>query len=386
MTEKAGIRVAVVGLGFGAEFVPIYLRHPNVAAVAICDQDATRLNETGDRFRISHRLRTFEEAIACPDLDAVHLVTGIPLHAEQSVAVLESGKHCACTVPMATSIEGLRAVVAAQRKSGRNYMMMETAVYTRHYLYVKAMLEHGDMGAIQFLRGAHYQDMEDWPPYWAGLPPMHYATHAVAPLLALAGRRAASVCCFGSGRMRPELMQQYGNPFPIETAILRLEGADIAAEVTRSLFHTAKAYLESFAVLCEKASFEWAVTDDSLPVLHRMGELRPGRGRPVTVAQVEPPDRADLLPPSIARFTRRTVYDESDPHLSFLQGGGHHGSHPHLVHEFVMSIVEQRQPWIDAITAANWTAPGICAHESAMSGGRQVQVPCFAEDGRSSGQ
>jgi predicted dehydrogenase len=386
MAEKSSIRVAVVGLGFGAEFVPIYLHHPNVASVVICDQDATRLNETGDRFRISHRLRSFEEVLASPDLDAVHLVTGIPLHAEQSVAVLESGKHCACTVPMATSIEGLRAVVAAQRKSGRNYMMMETAVYTRHYLYVKVMLERGDMGAMQFLRGAHYQDMEDWPPYWAGLPPMHYATHAVAPLLALAGRRAASVCCFGSGRMRPALMQQYGNPFPIETAILRLEGTDVAAEVTRSLFHTAKAYLESFDVLCERVSFEWAITDDSLPVLHRMVRARPDQGGAVTVEQVEPPDRADLLPPSIARFTRRTVYDESDPHLSFLQGGGHHGSHPHLVHEFVMSIVEQRQPRIDAITAANWTAPGICAHESAMSGGSQVQVPCFAEEERASGQ
>jgi hypothetical protein len=156
--------------------------------------------------------------------------------------------------------------------------------------------------------------------------------------------------------------------------------------VTRSLFHTAKAYLESFAVLCERVSFEWAITDESLPVLHRMGDIRSGRGRPVTVAQVEPPDRADLLPPAIARFTKQTVYDESDPHLSFLQGGGHHGSHPHLVHEFVMSIVEQRPPWIDAITAANWTAPGICAHESAMNGGRQVQVPCFAEDVRSPGQ
>ncbi len=382
MADRTGLRVAVVGLGFGAEFVPIYLHHPDVASVAICDQDATRLNEVGDRFRVAHRLRNFEEVTASPDLDAVHLVTGIPLHAEQSVAVLESGKHCACTVPMATSIEELRAIVAAQRKSGRNYMMMETAVYTRHFLYVKAMLERGDMGAIQFLRGAHYQDMETWPPYWAGLPPMHYATHAVAPLLALAGRRVESLHCFGSGRMRPELVQPYGNPFPIETAIMRLEGTDVAVEVTRSLFHTAKAYLESFDVLGERASFEWAVTDDSPPVLHRIHELRPGRGRPVTVEQVEPPDRADLLPLPIARFTRRTVYDESDPHLSSLQGGGHHGSHPHLVHEFVMSIVEQRPPRIDAITAAHWTAPGICAHESAMDGGRHVQVPCFDEEER----
>ena len=92
----------------------------------------------------------------------------------------------------------------------------------------------------------------------------------------------------------------------------------------------------------------------------------------------QPQDRADLLPPSVGRHTSRFVYEEGEQHLSFEQGGGHHGSHPHMVHEFVRSIVEQRQPWIDAVTAANWTAVGICAHESAMADGREVIVPGFA--------
>jgi hypothetical protein len=55
----------------------------------------------------------------------------------------------------------------------------------------------------------------------------------------------------------------------------------------------------------------------------------------------------------------------------------HSGSHPHLVHEFVRSIVEDRAPLIDAVTAATWTAPGICGHESAMRGGEGVEVPDF---------
>ena len=37
--DKESIKVAVVGLGFGAEFVPIYLDHPNVESVMICDSD-----------------------------------------------------------------------------------------------------------------------------------------------------------------------------------------------------------------------------------------------------------------------------------------------------------------------------------------------------------
>ena len=57
--------------------------------------------------------------------------------------------------------------------------------------------------------------------------------------------------------------------------------------------------------------------------------------------------------------------------------GGHGGSHPHLVHEFVRSIVEGRKPRIDEVTAANWTAAGICAHASAMQGGARVIIPDF---------
>jgi predicted dehydrogenase len=280
---------------------------------------------------------------------------------------------------MATSIDDLRAIVAAQRASQKQYMMMETAVYTREFLFTRDMLDRGEFGQIQFLRGAHYQDMENWPAYWMGLPPMYYATHAVAPLLALAGTRAARVHCFGSGKMRSELHEQYGNPYPVETAIFQLEGGELAAEVTRTLFHTARAYTESFNVYAENASFEWQQIEAEEPVLFRMAPLEAGRGRPISTSRVDVPDRQDLLPAEIRRFTRRGVYDEANLHQSFLQGGGHGGSHPHLVHEFVSSIHEDRAPAINAVTAANWTAAGICAHESAMNGGVLVEIPRFDE-------
>jgi len=374
--DQGKLRVAVVGLGFGAEFVPIYLDHPDVRSVAACDSDPARLDSAARRFGIKKLFGDLADVVQSDEIDAVHLVSGIPDHARQAIAVLRSGKHCACTVPMATSIADLEAILAAVRESGRTYMMMETAVYTRQFIYAKELRDQGEFGRIQFLRGAHYQDMERWPPYWAGLPPMWYATHAVSPLLALAETRATRVHCFGSGEMREELRTQYGNPYPVETAIYQLEAPGLCAEVTRSLFHCARPYMESFTVYGEDACYEWQMEDEH-PVLFRMSPVVPGEKRTQTVEHPEPPDRADLLPPSIGRYTKRFVYGEDARHLSFEQGGGHHGSHPHMVHEFVRSIVERRQPWIDAVTAANWTAAGICAHESALAGGREVLVPKF---------
>jgi hypothetical protein len=108
-----------------------------------------------------------------------------------------------------------------------------------------------------------------------------------------------------------------------------------------------------------------------------MSPVEPGSTRQVQSERPAPPDRADLLPEPVRKYTSRFVYNNPKTHLSFKQGGGHHGSHPHLVHEFVRSIIEDRAPWIDAGTAANWTAAGICAHESAMRGGAEVVIPNF---------
>jgi predicted dehydrogenase len=246
--QHSKISVAVAGLGFGAEFVPIYKDHPDVAAVAVCDKNEERLKAVGEKFNIKRQYRTVDEVLAAKDIDAVHLVSGIPDHAPQALAVLKAGKHCACTVPMATRLKDLQAIIAAQKKSGKNYMMMETAVYTRQFFFARGLERNGEFGLIQFLRGAHYQDMECWPAYWMGLPPMWYATHAVSPLLCLAGARAVRVRCLGSGTMRKELQAQYGNPFPVETAIFELDKPGLSAEVTRSLFHCARPYMESFAV------------------------------------------------------------------------------------------------------------------------------------------
>jgi len=373
--RECKLRIAVVGLRFGGAFAPIYHAHPDVEHVAICDSDESLLHAYGTKFGFESKYTDVGDILRSDEYDAVHLVTPIPLHAKQSVDVLNAGKHCACTVPMATTLQELREIVEAQRRSGKNYMMMETAVYTYQFLFAEQMREAGEFGRIQFLRGAHYQDMENWPEYWKGLPPMHYATHAISPLLALAESRATKVHCFGSGVMREELKAKYGNPYPVETAIFQLARNNLSAEVTRTLFETSRGYMESFNVYGENQSLEWHMEDEPL-VLFRMSESGNGGGRNITCERVTPPSRPDLLPPELARYiTHQTDLDPGNPHQSVLQGNGHHGSHPHLVHEFVRSIVERRKPRVDAETAANWTAAGICAHESAMNGGKEVYIP-----------
>ncbi len=370
MSQKK-VRVAIVGLGFGAEFIPIYQAHPNAEMAAICRRDVAELNKVGDKYGITKRYTSYEELLADPDIDAIHINSPIPDHASQSLAALKAGKHVACTVPMATTIAELHEICAAQRQSGKVYMMMETVVYAREYLFVKQMYDKGELGRMQFLRGSHQQDMEGWPNYWPGLPPMHYATHCVSPCLAILGKLAESVVCHGSGRIREELIPKYNSPFAIETATFKIKDSDVVAEVTRSLFDTARQYRESFDATGSVKSFEWQQVEHEDPVIHTRGVAETEIPKRVKV-----PDFANLLPEPIRKFTMPAAIQDAD-HLSFLQGGGHGGSHPHLTHNFLMAVLGEKPALPDAPTSANWTAVGICAHESAMKGGERVAIPSF---------
>jgi len=120
---------------------------------------------------------------------------------------------------------------------------------------------------------------------------------------------------------------------------------------------------------------EWPLVEHEPLVLHTAKLPEHKIPKPVKT-----PDYAKLLPKPIQRFTTKGVYDlGKKTHLSFTQGAGHGGSHPHLANEFVMALVESRDPWPNARQSANWTCVGLCAHESAQKGGAIIRLPAFTQ-------
>ena len=367
------VNIAIIGLGFGAEFIPIYQRHPQTNMYAICQRMESDLNEVGDAFGVGTRYTDYEKLLADPQVDAVHINTPIDLHAEHTLKGLRAGKHVSCTVPMATSIEECKEIVDTARETGLKYTMAETVVYSREYLFVEEMYENGELGKIQYLQASHPQDMDGWPEYWKYMKPMHYATHVVSPVLSLVDQPAEKVSCFGSGQVREEIREKSGNPYAVESCHIDIKNTDVSAQIWRFLYDTARQYRESFDVYGSKKSFEWPLIEDEEPVVHTAK-----KPEPEIPERVEVPDYAHLLPEEIQEFTQEGVYDADEhAHLSFIQGGGHGGSHPHLAHELVDSIVNDREPYPNAVQAANWTCVGLVAHESAMDGGEIKRLPDF---------
>jgi predicted dehydrogenase len=366
-------RAAILGLGFGAEFIPIWQNHPDTEMYAICQRDPKRLDAVGKAFGIDKRYTNYDDVLRDPDVDFVHINTPIPDHARMTLQALEAGKHVACTVPMATSIDDCRRIVEASARTGKKYMMMETVVYSREFLFIQELLQKGELGKLQFLQASHQQDMDGWPGYWPGLPPMHYATHCVGPMLGLPRKDAEYVSCFGSGTIKNAMVGIWGSPFAVETAHIKLRHSDLSARIIRSLFDVARQYRESIDVYGDKKAFEWPLIEGEKAVLHTAK-----RAEPEIAERIDVPDFAHRLPAGIRKFTQQGVYDlAANEHLSFTQGGGHGGSHPHLAHEFIRALVEDRDPWPNAAQSANWTCVGILAHESAMQGGVRKDLPSW---------
>jgi predicted dehydrogenase len=87
------VNVAIIGLGFGAEFIPIYQAHPNANMYAISRRDEKELNKVGDTFGIGTRYREYEDVLADPKVDFVHINSPIPDHAWMSIEALKAQIH-----------------------------------------------------------------------------------------------------------------------------------------------------------------------------------------------------------------------------------------------------------------------------------------------------
>src|SRR5712672_3318712 len=151
------VNVAIIGLGFGAEFIPIFQRHPNANMYAICQRNPDKLKQVGDHFKIDKRYTRYEDVLKDPQVDFVHINSPIPDHAPMSIAALKAGKHVMCTVPMATSVEDCQHIVELVKKTGLRYMMAETVVYAREFLCLRELFLKGELGKIQVVQASHQQ-------------------------------------------------------------------------------------------------------------------------------------------------------------------------------------------------------------------------------------
>ena len=88
----------------------------------------------------------WRELLLDHDVDAVYVATPVHLHAEQTIAAAEAGKHVLCEKPMALNVAECDRMIAACRA---NNVRLGIAYYRHFYPVVrrvKELLESGELG------------------------------------------------------------------------------------------------------------------------------------------------------------------------------------------------------------------------------------------------
>ena len=397
MSKK--LNVAIIGLGFGAEFIPIYKRHPGANMYAICQRRQSKLDQVGDAFGIDKRYTSYEELLKDPNVDAVHINTPIQSHASQSIAALKAGKHVACTVPMATTVEECRQIVELVKQTGLTYMMGETSYYNPATVYARGRVAEGAFGRIFYAEGDYVHDMDlgfyaayqysggDQWQRTASYPPMLYPTHSVGGVLGAIGGHAVSVSCIGVPDDRGDgvfdrEVSMFDNDFSNATALFELAGGgSMRINEFRRVGYPAHIRESRFRYFGTEGSFEqtaiaalWQDRDGITDVTEEV-DTKPSM-------DLDDPSLADVDPALRDAFVSglAPVHDAGRLPAEF-QGlpNGHEGSHHFLVDDFVTAVATRTLPPVNAWEAARYTLPGIIAHESALRGGERLAVPDFGD-------
>ena len=118
--------------------------------------------------------KTFEDVLADPSIDAVHVCVPSGLHAALGVRALQAGKHVVVEKPMDITLQACDALLAAQRESGRRLAVISQHRFDKASIDVKAALEADLLGRMVFAeaqvpwyRTQEYYDSGDWRGTWA---------------------------------------------------------------------------------------------------------------------------------------------------------------------------------------------------------------------------
>ena len=149
MTNKT-IKVALAGAGaFGIKHLDGIRNIDGVEVMSVIGRELDKTKEVADKYGIGHVTTDLADSLALPELDAVILCTPTQMHAEQTIACLNAGKHVQVEIPLADSLKGAQDVVALQKKTGLVAMCGHTRRFNPSHQYVNQQITAGKFNIQQ---------------------------------------------------------------------------------------------------------------------------------------------------------------------------------------------------------------------------------------------
>lgn len=405
--QKEKIKIAVIGCGrFAKNFVPLFKAHPEVEKVYVCDLIPERAQQYCEDFGVEI-IGSFEEALASEKINSIAIFTQRFKHGSMVIESLKAGKHVYSAVPCSLKIEEIKEIIELVKETRLTYSMGETGFYRAPAIFCREEYEKGSFGKFTYGEAHYNHDIrnmeqsfrssggERWKEF-AGIPPMYYPTHSTSMVLSsMPGVYAKKVVALGyAGSPRTDIygtdgQNLYNNPFSNTAMLLELSNGGIAriSENRCVGWKAPETYISQF--YGTDGGYEFSVAK------HHMATWKKEDHNSVNMKDVTP-----QLQPVHINALIDSDYDKAIQKIADGEGffdvspiqpverlpkeydgihNGHNGTHHFLIDDFCRAYATGKLSPTNIWEVARWNIPGLMAHESALAGGKVMDVIDFGE-------
>ncbi len=407
--KREKMRVAIVGCGsFANNFVPLFKAHPVVEKVYVCDVLKERAREYALKYEVE-TIDSFEDVLNSEEVNAVAIFTQRYMHGEMVIKALKAGKHVYSAVPCSVNIDEIIEIEKLVRETRLTYSMGETGFYRAAAIFIRKEMAKNTFGKFCYGEAHYNHDLRnmitpfthsggnDWKKY-AGIPPMYYPTHSTAMVLsAMPGVYATKVTALGckvepiDGVYGENGENFYNNPFSNTTMLLELSNGGIAriSENRCVGWRAPETYVSQF--YGTDGGYEFSVAKHHLAVWNK-DDVAKNTHDPIRVVMKDV--TKELMPKSVYE----EICSDYDKAIQSIADGagyndvspiqpverlpkefkdihnGHNGTHHFLIDDFCRAYETRKLSPTNIWEVARWNIPGLLAHQSALQGGKPIDV------------
>jgi 2-hydroxy-4-carboxymuconate semialdehyde hemiacetal dehydrogenase len=131
------INVALAGAGaFGIKHLDAIKLIDGVKVISVISRDAAKTQEVADKYGIAHVATDLADSLKIKQVDAVILCTPTQMHAAQTTACLEAGKHVQVEIPLCDVLKDGEAVAKLAEQSRKVAMCGHTRRFNPSHQWV----------------------------------------------------------------------------------------------------------------------------------------------------------------------------------------------------------------------------------------------------------
>ena len=143
------VRIAAIGLNFGAHAAAEIHAHPKMSLDVVCDLDEEKARRISDKLGGVRHTSSYESILADPKIEAVALFTPPHVHGLHITMAARAGKHVVVTKPFEISSTKAEAAIKAAEAAGIVLMSNSPPPrYIGHYGIIKRAVDTGAVGRI----------------------------------------------------------------------------------------------------------------------------------------------------------------------------------------------------------------------------------------------